>query len=239
MTFGKIGARPLVKSWTARDYVQNGLVAMWDGIENAGWGVHNANATAWMDLVGGIEIPLTSSGAWDNDSLCRTNSNDMYRAAKADNSLKFGLTEQYVTFETVFRLTSESGDRALIASPYSKRSVAAQMSNNWFLPDGVAATSNSSLSFPITYGEKYSASTTINLSGNITKLTANGSNVTSTQRNSISYGADFFGFLGGRDNRAIAYGNVYCLRLYSRALTAAEIAANYAIDKARFNLPSA
>jgi hypothetical protein len=28
-----------------------------------------------------------------------------------------------------------------------------------------------------------------------------------------------------------------CIRIYSRALTAAEIAANYAIDKARFNLP--
>lgn len=24
--------------YTAKDYVQDGLVAMWDGIENAGWG---------------------------------------------------------------------------------------------------------------------------------------------------------------------------------------------------------
>ena len=31
-------------------------------------------------------------------------------------------------------------------------------------------------------------------------------------------------------------GNIYAIRLYSRALTAAEIAANYAVDKARFNL---
>ena len=30
---------------------------------------------------------------------------------------------------------------------------------------------------------------------------------------------------------------VHSIRIYSRALTAAEIAANYAIDKARFNLP--
>jgi hypothetical protein len=30
---------------------------------------------------------------------------------------------------------------------------------------------------------------------------------------------------------------IYCTRIYSRALTSAEIAANYAIDKARFNLP--
>ena len=39
---------------TARSYVQDGLVAMWDGIENAGWGVHDNNATAWVNLVGGV-----------------------------------------------------------------------------------------------------------------------------------------------------------------------------------------
>ncbi|MBQ1429034.1 MAG: hypothetical protein IIZ06_05145, partial [Kiritimatiellae bacterium] len=37
---------------TARDYVQDGLVAMWDGIENAGWGQHDASATTWKDLTG-------------------------------------------------------------------------------------------------------------------------------------------------------------------------------------------
>ena len=30
--------------------------------------------------------------------------------------------------------------------------------------------------------------------------------------------------------------NCHAIRLYSRALTAAEVAANYAVDKARFNL---
>ena len=39
---------------TAKDYVQDGLVAMWDGIENAGWGVHDPNATVSRDLVGNV-----------------------------------------------------------------------------------------------------------------------------------------------------------------------------------------
>jgi hypothetical protein len=34
-------------------------------------------------------------------------------------------------------------------------------------------------------------------------------------------------------------GLIHSVRLYSRALTADEIAANYAVDKARFNLPDA
>ena len=32
-------------------------------------------------------------------------------------------------------------------------------------------------------------------------------------------------------------GEMYCVRLYNRALMDEEIAHNYAIDKARFNLP--
>ena len=47
---------------TARSYVQDGLVAMWDGIENAGWGVHDNNATNWVDLVNGIMPNLVVDG---------------------------------------------------------------------------------------------------------------------------------------------------------------------------------
>ena len=59
--FGKIGvgATLLKQGKTARDYVQNGLVAMWDGIENAGAGTHDAGATVWKDIVGGREFALT------------------------------------------------------------------------------------------------------------------------------------------------------------------------------------
>ena len=45
--------------------------------------------------------------------------------------------------------------------------------------------------------------------------------------------------VGGQDDGSTRpfFGEVCNLRLYSRALTAAEISANYAIDKERFNLP--
>lgn len=64
---------PLINLWggtksgrTARDYVQDGLVAMWDGIENAGWGVHDDTATVWMDLVGGISPTINGTIASDH-----------------------------------------------------------------------------------------------------------------------------------------------------------------------------
>ena len=54
---------------TARDYVQDGLVAMWDGIENAGWGVHDAAATTWKDLVGTVDIALHGEFVIKDDSV--------------------------------------------------------------------------------------------------------------------------------------------------------------------------
>jgi len=43
---------------------------MWDGIENAGWGVHDENATIWVDLVGGVEWRVFGGAFhWEHDSL--------------------------------------------------------------------------------------------------------------------------------------------------------------------------
>ena len=48
IAFGR-GAK---KGLSAKDYIQDGLVAMWDGEWNAGGGKHNTNATMWKDLTG-------------------------------------------------------------------------------------------------------------------------------------------------------------------------------------------
>ena len=52
-----LGAR--IVAWhggmpTALDYVQDSLVAMWYGIENAGWGVHDYDDSYWVNLTTGI-----------------------------------------------------------------------------------------------------------------------------------------------------------------------------------------
>ena len=54
---------------TAKNYVQDGLVAMWDGIENAGWGVHDATATTWVDLVSGLATNKNTNNIWTDRSL--------------------------------------------------------------------------------------------------------------------------------------------------------------------------
>ena len=71
-----LGARTAAwekSGYTAKDYVQDGLIAMWDGIENAGWGVHDTNATVWKDLVGGNDATLFACHSFNYDSVSFAN----------------------------------------------------------------------------------------------------------------------------------------------------------------------
>jgi hypothetical protein len=63
-----IGARNAAwggkRGLSAKDYVQDGLIAMWDGIENAGWGKHSDNPTMWTDLTGnGYDLVGNADGS--------------------------------------------------------------------------------------------------------------------------------------------------------------------------------
>ena len=42
------------KICSAKSYVRNGLVAMWDGIENFAYGVNDPSSSVWSDLIGGV-----------------------------------------------------------------------------------------------------------------------------------------------------------------------------------------
>lgn len=46
-----LGAALNALAFSTSSYVQNGLVACWDGIENAGAGVHLSDTTVWKDIV--------------------------------------------------------------------------------------------------------------------------------------------------------------------------------------------
>ena len=81
------------------DYVQDGLVAMWDGIENAGKGRHDPNATAWKNLAGGPDaVPADGPAIW------------------SDNSAVFGMGRYYIVnslFDKPQKVTVEVCHRAM------------------------------------------------------------------------------------------------------------------------------
>ena len=61
---------------TAADYIQDGLIVMYDAIENAGVGLHDPNATVWTELVGlpfvSCNLPMRDHTILDNGILCES-----------------------------------------------------------------------------------------------------------------------------------------------------------------------
>ena len=55
---------------SARQYVQRGLVAHWDALENNGYGQYDGTAMVWKDLKGNTDLTIVDAEAtWDADAL--------------------------------------------------------------------------------------------------------------------------------------------------------------------------
>ena len=93
---------------TAKDYVQDVPIAMWDGIENAGWGVHDQNATVWKDLSGNGN-DLTQTGTvnttWENDACVFDKNRGM--GMTSFPAAKDAVLSKNFTLEVVFSITSK------------------------------------------------------------------------------------------------------------------------------------
>ena len=217
-----LGRCATAKAPTARDYVQNGLIAMWDGIENAGWGVHDAAATTWKDLIGSADIAITSGvpWTWTTNSFASNNTTQYSVVAQTaagtpDDPIcaevcfnEFRRTASYpfiVRFKGKFCLST--GNRIIIGQGYPLFQA---------ITTG-AHTVSVCPTTPAVYDN-----------GDPLQQIAGSDGWYEQNRLQIGY--------SGNSNYPF-WGEIFSIRLYSRALTAAEIAANYAIDKARFNLP--
>lgn len=208
---------------TAKSYVQDGLVAMWDGIENAGFGVHDANATTWKDLVGTNHITLTN-GSWTDVSLvCNGTTTG---ALAHSESVRKGSIE--------------------IVCAFGKTGVAQLVFNAEYdsYNGGFSLRANGTVNFSIN-GKCFQASHPTDKTyyaciydgdryGKILYEDA-------LSKTSLGTGANFAvpGCGISRRWQYMFYGEICRIGLYSRAVTAEEIAANYAVDKERFNLPDA
>ena len=215
---------------TAKSYVQDGLISLYDGIENAGWGIHTSGTARWENLVDpncyatGDKMSGSAAPVFDDNSAV-FNKNCFYIAnASRLNEAKF--------IEFVFRADSDNYGSSYLG----------ELSNSGiaFTPYGVAllksgtgngATITGGLSKGVVY--TYSIDFSV-LTGAVPYV------------NGAAVGYSRYGNVGRMSYSAIGRGgwgnwyfkgNIFCVRIYNRSITADEIAANYAIDRERFNLP--
>ena len=233
---------------TARDYVQDGLIAMWDGIENAGWGAHNPSATVWKDLTGSYDGTVGKNVVVMDNCMSFNGAKGEANAVKV-GKVTFG-SPQFVTFEAVFikdhdeevsiyteAVFGQTEARTSMVTMFVKSRMHVQYKK---LGDSII----SSIGYgSAPFGMREMMSASFRYASDEIQLFKDGVVVNSQLNDStpIDMSSTSYNFYIGGDaynpEEYTLLGRVFNLRIYSRALTAAEIAHNYKIDKERFNLP--
>ena len=240
-------AAPTPSVPTARDYVQTGLIAMWDGIENAGWNAHDQSATIWKDLIGGNDLTVNENVVWNNDSTLQTTKNPT--ATRENASVEWSFAEVVCDWSMV----AGTSDNAVLFNSGSSRAATdiPFIYGNWadwynsgrtkyfcrFLPNG-RATKYAQIESLVADSSALMGTLAIDKTNQVVWRNSQRFAMVDTSQ-AILYNTANVIYVGS--NNAVgerAYkGKFFCIRLYSRILTDSEIYANYSIDKVRFNLP--
>ena len=245
---------------SARDYIQDGLIAHWDGIENVGYGEHDSNSTIWKDLVGIRDATLAEFATFSADSLCAFNRDSSQKAAMAQTTGANRIEEpvgdeDYIMIEIGFRRNANYtvyGDGVSVFTPGSK---SPSGYNSRFACIGAGNTKYNRLSLSgqvSTYKDFYTWEWTVRhtVTALYNKNFTGGGYYCSNNHNYIDgKHASFSGTdgsrlrirssgvsFGGNGSTEGLDGEVLFCRIYARELSAEEVAYNYSLDKVRFGL---
>ena len=232
-----IGARTgcwAKSGYTARDYVQTNLTNILDGIENRGYGVaHDSESTAWIDCITGV------SNAFSKGENAYFGTDHWHRnSALGQFACRFPSPFEESTYEVVVRLSFTTTQRILgngSAARFELDCGNGVMRLYLMRKSGSPYTYSTGVN--VQSDELFTTSLTIDSDG-VVSIYKNGKfrNVVSTVHQLGYYSGNNLqlGSWSGTSSAIIA--DYFCVRRYKGVLTAAEIAANYAIDKARFGL---
>lgn len=236
---GMMGGRRMP---TAKDYVCD--VANWDAIENAGYSIHDGTAATWKDLSGnGYDFSLNDGMySWLSDAITgAATAKSPYYIGQV-TSAALGISAK--TMECVCELPGAYQILAVLGRNASNRRgnciigptiVDANTGNVLVVPQEYVGTR---VSLCIIYDDPNNTATA-------TSLFING--VEQTLRKDLAGQNCYNGYypyprIGGRGTEGgcmLSDAKICCMRLSSYTLDASVRAANYAIDKVRFNLPDA
>lgn len=252
MTFGKMGVgAKLINDWK-NPYITDGLILHWDYFWNVGGGVFYPSASTWKDLSGnGLDANNVDPTKWANGYYHVVNSNvwaesELIRNAITSNNITFevGLVKTSTTVisdrYSIFGTSDEDPahrDFRYHPKVYSVSNSTYGSVPGWFVWRGIYRLNVSSFLNTTVIGTKQIMSITAKdetstAYKNGTQI-ATDSNGTGTNASTPRFKLGGLGSEGGSD---CDLGYLFA-RVYSRALTVDEIAANHNIDKLRFNLP--
>ena len=231
------------RDYDVQDYVGWGtsdLLCFYDGIRNVdATSPHSTTATTWKDLVSGNALTKHSTASWGEN--CRVYSGGCeYRYINQD--MVNALNGQGHTIEFIVKPNSNTGADWLCLGTNDVRERVQGIVINTTIGYIQNATG-----YKVIWSDAYSANDLIHFCATQDSSTSgrafyNGVKSSFTRDfTAPTWSTSMFLVIanepGQRTNsNYVLRGNVYAMRMYGRALTDAEAAHNYAIDKARFNL---
>lgn len=226
-------------------YVQSGLVHQWDGIDNAGRGIHSVSATAWKDLVSSVDSG-TFYGVWSwtdsgpyVESYIESNASRIVVPGDLGNinahTIEICLSVSRTRYAGRF-FDSEnynSGNKRIeliYLDNYNE-----ETTSKFEMGHGADGSLQTNGLYSFTRG-----TLAIKHPRTTGPLFINGAEVTGYLRDNWNQLAGYPSYINicnrsGTMNRGMD-ATVHAFRIYNRALSDSEIAANYAIDKQRFGV---
>ena len=239
----------------AFSYIQKGLAACYDGVENAGAGVHDPNATMWVDLTGHGNDGMVGSGiTWAENGWVNTSEAPAIKPISVGPGLAAATGSETFTME--FTGTRATTGRGVLFGQYAvKYGVNMEYTGN-----GSGTTSNAlrlhflgGLENNSTLNQYTTAATVAFRNGDSATLalttapTERGlwrnavlgtfSDTTQSEMPIVNRVTDCNSCIGGdfRGGSDVTFiGTCNAFRLYDRVLTQGELAVNAAVDAVRF-----
>lgn len=229
----------------ADSYIQDGLCAQWDAIDNVGTGTHDPSAKIWKDRVGGIEVNIDGKGSYvDNNRLVLTNTAEF-------SGLSAAITLNPVTVDTSLMLTEGLAANACRDVWSVKKRCLMQADSRYKNYTSFSLATLETAEFGYLYYYNVYNGTTSPVYSQLTQfhtysavfetnkaMTPYYDGVLKTMRQDLKW-SDSQSSVGkgspdgtGKFSGKAAY---HSFRFYNRKLTAEEIAYNAAVDRVRFN----
>lgn len=218
-------------------YVTKGLVAMWDGEWNAGLGKHNAKALKWKDIVGKSDCDPVGAPKFSGNSV-ELDGNSCWKINPSPELLKAVLNPS-MTCEVVLKFGKGaiSANEGFIGFGKNNSRVL------WGYAGGAPMSPNASIAFqhkgsppPVSWkpNDKVEGLHTIVISANNAEVLGliDGKQCVKT-KSGVATNPDPY-FIGNIDGFGKMVGDIYCVRIYNRALDERDLLSNHAIDKKRF-----
>lgn len=212
--------------------MQDGLIGLYDAIENAGWGTHDANATAWKNLVGtavmgDLDVTNLKAHTWGDTALTLTSGNVQDKEGKGLLLTPGSVSLTSFTFEMIVKTPADGVCRRWDAFPWTNSF------ESWCSPtegylERIGGTrfaakksllKNAEMQFSSTYDSSFHKQRVVEDGG---VYTAQGTKANHSYNGRLGF------YAGATDAHA------HAIRVYNRALSVEEQRINNVLDQLRF-----